>query len=292
MRMNGIGLVLEGGGMRGVYTAGVLDYLIDHDLYFPYVVGVSAGACNATSYISRQRGRNKKVTIGYIKDHRYLSYRNLLREKSMFGMDFIFNQIPNLLEPFDFPAFYSSEQRFAIGTTDAVTGETVYYTKHDLMENTSTILRASSSLPFISQPVKFEGRTLFDGGLVDPIPIKQSIKDGNERHIIILTKEKGYKKSPFKQKWFAKSVYPKYNGLVDALVNRSQIYNESLEIVDELEKQGKALVIRPSSPMMVSRVEKNADKLQLLYNLGYEDAERSLTRFDEWTEEESRMVKL
>jgi predicted patatin/cPLA2 family phospholipase len=283
--MDGIGLVLEGGGMRGVYTAGVLDYFMDQDWYFPYVVGVSAGACNAISYISRQRGRNKKITIGYIKDNRYLSYRNLLREKSMFGMDFIFNQLPNVLEPFDFQTFYSSSQRFSIGTTDAFTGEPVYYTKHDLMELTTTILQASSSLPFISQPVKFEGRTLFDGGLVDPIPIKKSIADGNERHVIVLTKERGYRKTPFKQRWLAKSVYPQYNGLIDVLVKRSEIYNNTLETIEELEKQGKAFVIRPTSPLKVSRVEKNTKKLQGLYDLGYEDAKATLLRFNEWVGE-------
>lgn len=290
--MEGIGLVLEGGGMRGVYTAGVLDCIMDHDLHFPYVVGVSAGACNATSYISRQRGRNKQVTIGYIKDPRYLSYRNLLREKSLFGMDFIFNQLPNRLEPFDFPAFYSSGQQFAIGTTDAYTGEAVYYSKHELAEHTMTVLRASSSLPFISQPVQFEDRTLFDGGLIDPIPIKKSIMDGNKRHVIVLTKEKGYRKSPFKQRWLAKSVYPKYNGLVDVLVNRSQIYNHTLDIIDKLEESGHVLVIRPSSPTIVSRIEKNTKRLQLLYDLGYEDAKRILHRFQDWVRDEPKLASL
>jgi predicted patatin/cPLA2 family phospholipase len=280
--MENIGLVLEGGGMRGVYTAGVLEYLMEQDMYFPYVIGVSAGACNATSYISKQRGRNKKVTIDYIHDKRYLSYRNLIRDKSIFGMDFIFNQLPNVLEPFDYAAFYSSEQRFAIGTTDAHTGEPVYYMKHELGPDTIPVIQASSSLPFVAQPVQFKGRTLFDGGLVDPIPVKKSINDGNERHVIILTKESGYRKTPFKQRWLAKSIYPKYDGLVNVLVSRSEIYNSTLELVDQLEREGKAFVIRPTTTLQVGRMEKNANKLKRLYDLGIEDARRLEARFKDW----------
>ncbi|MCD1257555.1 patatin family protein [Paenibacillus athensensis] len=280
--MNDVGLVLEGGGMRGVYTAGVLDFLMDQNIYFPYVVGVSAGACNATSYISRQRGRNHKVTIGYIHDSRYLSYRNLIRYKSIFGMDFIFNLLPNQLELFDYQAFYDSPQQFAIGTTDAFTGEAVYYTKQELGERTMQIVQASSSLPFVSEPIRFQERILFDGGLVDPIPVQKSIRDGNKRHLIILTKEAGYRKRPFKQRWLAKTVYPRYNGLLDVLISRSEIYNGTLELIDSLEQSGQALVIRPSVNPLVGRMEKNKDKLQQLYELGYSDASRLTGRLKEW----------
>jgi predicted patatin/cPLA2 family phospholipase len=290
--VDGIGLVLEGGGMRGVYTAGVLDYFMDRDLYFPYVVGVSAGACNAVSYISRQRGRNRKVTIGYIKDARYLSYWNWIRNKSIFGMDFIFNELPNRLEPFDYQTFYSSMQRFAIGTLDAHTGETVYYTKHELMEQTLPIVQASSSLPFFATPVQFQGRTLFDGGIVDPIPLQKSIMDGNERHVVVLTREKGYRKSPFKQKWLAKRVYPSYNGLVDVLIKRSEIYNNTLDTIEQLEAQGSVLVIRPTAALKVSRVEKNAKKLEALYELGYENAKKTCERFEDWVGEAPKLINL
>ncbi|SDN74422.1 Predicted phospholipase, patatin/cPLA2 family [Paenibacillus sp. yr247] len=280
--MEGIGLVLEGGGMRGVYTAGVLEYFMEQDLYFPYVVGVSAGACNAASYISKQPGRNKKVTIDYIGDHRYLSYRNLVRHKSIFGMDFIFNELPNKLVPFDYDAFYNSPQQFAIGTTDAHTGEPVYYTKHQLMQQTMPIIQASSSLPFVAKPILYEGRTLFDGGLVDPIPVQKSLADGNRKHIIVLTKEQGYRKSPFKQRWLAKSFYPQYNGLVNVLVNRSEIYNRTLETVEQMEAEGSAIVIRPSSKVVVSRMEKDPKKLEALHKLGYEDAKRLGSQLKQW----------
>ncbi|MEW9698712.1 patatin family protein [Paenibacillus sp. SI8] len=280
--MEGIGLVLEGGGMRGVYTAGVLEYFMEQDWYFPYVVGVSAGACNAVSYIAKQRGRNKQVTIGYIGDYRYLSYRNLFRYKSIFGMDFIFNVLPNELVPFDYDTFYNSSQQFAIGTTDAHTGKAVYYTKHQLMQNTMPIVQASSSLPFVATPIHYEGRTLFDGGLVDPIPVQKSLSDGNKKHVIILTKEKGYRKRPFKQRWLAKSFYPQYDGLVDVLVNRSEIYNGTLEMIDTMEREGSAIVIRPSTKVVVGRMEKDPLKLEALHELGYEDARRMGDQIKEW----------
>ncbi|MFD0697000.1 patatin family protein [Paenibacillus sp. GCM10027628] len=280
--MEGIGLVLEGGGMRGVYTAGVLEYFMEQDWYFPYVVGVSAGACNAVSYISKQPGRNKKVTIGYIGDSRYLSYRNLVRYKSIFGMDFIFRELPDVLVPFDYDAFYESPQKFAIGTTDAHTGEPVYYTKHQLMERTMPIVQASSSLPFVSTPIHYEGRTLFDGGLVDPIPVQKSVADGNKKHVIVLTKEQGYRKRPFKQKWLAKSFYPQYNGLVNVLVNRSEIYNNTLETIERMEQNGSAIVIRPSARVVVGRMEKDPLKLEALHELGYEDAKRMGQTMKEW----------
>lgn len=280
--MEGVGLVLEGGGMRGVYTAGVLEYFMEQDWYFPYVIGVSAGACNAASYISKQPGRNKKVTIGYVGDTRYLSYRNLLRHRSIFGMDFIFNIIPNQLVPFDFDTFFASPQQFVIGTTDAHSGEPVYYTKHQLNEQTMPIVQASSSLPFVSTPIHYEGRTLFDGGLVDPIPIERSIADGNTKHVIVLTKEAGYRKSPFKQRWLAKSFYPQYDGLVNVLVNRSAIYNRTLENVEQMEREGSAIVIRPSSKVVVGRMEKDPSKLEALYRLGYEDAKRLGPHMKEW----------
>ncbi|MNI08698.1 hypothetical protein D3C73_617450 [compost metagenome] len=186
------------------------------------------------------------------------------------------------MEPFDFQTFYASEQKFAIGTTDAFTGEPIYYMKDDLKEQTLPIIQASSSLPFVAQPVLFQGKTLFDGGLVDPIPIQRSIADGNQRHVIILTKESGYRKKPFKQRWFAKSIYPKYEGLVNVLVNRSEIYNSTLEIVDQLEKEGKAFVIRPTFLVQVGRMEKNPLKLEALYEQGYADAERISKRFKDW----------
>ncbi len=281
VHLNNVGLVLEGGGMRGVYTAGVLEYFMEKNLYFPYVIGVSAGACNACSYISKQHGRNKRVTVDFVDDSRYLSYKNLIKEKSMFGMDFIFNEIPNHLVPFDFDAFYSSEQRFIIGTTDCHTGNPIYFTK-DPKEDILSIIRASSSIPFIADTVDYSDYTLLDGGIADPIPIKKSIEDGNEKNVIVLTQNIGYTKKPMKLKWLIKRKYPQYKGLIDTLNNRYQLYNDTLAYAEQLEAEGKAIIIRPSQVFKVSRLEKKRERLEFLYQMGYQDAMKLYDKIINW----------
>ncbi|WP_339062156.1 patatin family protein [Tepidibacillus marianensis] len=279
--MEGVGLVLEGGGMRGVYTAGVLEFFMDHELYFPYVIGVSAGACNACSYISKQMGRNKTVTIDYVNDPRYLSFRNLWKEKSLFGMDFIFNEIPNRVEPFDFDTFHQSEQRLIVGTTDVYTGQPVYFDKKTY-QDVLQLVRASSSLPFAAPTVKIGNHVLLDGGIADPIPIRKSLEDGNHKNVVILTRNQDYRKSPFKYKWLAKRKYPEYRGLVEAMENRHQIYNETLELVDQLAKEEKAFILRPLKPVQVGRMEKDKRKLENLYIQGYKDAQDRYEQLVEW----------
>lgn len=285
--MEKIGLVLEGGGMRGVYTAGVLDFFLEQEFHLPYVIGVSAGACHAASYISRQHGRNKKVNIGFIRDPRYLSYRNLLQSRSLFGMDFIFNEIPNKLVPFDYNTFYQSPQRYVIGTTNCQTGEPVYFNKEECGPDLILkVLMASSSLPFVSPIVNINGLDLLDGGITDPIPINRSMADGNEKHLIVLTRPRDYRKTAFKQKWLAQKVYRKYDGLVQAMVNRHQIYNNTLDLIENLEQEGKAIVLRPSKPIQVDRLEKNVQKLNELFALGYQDASSAHWRILEWIDSE------
>ncbi|WP_146035905.1 patatin-like phospholipase family protein [Salipaludibacillus keqinensis] len=273
------GLVLEGGGMRGVYTGGVLEYFLEQNIHFPYIVGVSAGACNASSYISRQAGRNKAVTIGYADHPDYISVRRLIRSGELFNMDLIFNQIPNIENPFDYHQFFQSTQRFHVGATDCHTGETIYYEKQELGDDFNKILRASSSLPMIAPVVQHGERTLLDGGISDPIPIEQSIKQNNEKHIIILTQRKGYLKTPAKRgMWYFTRKYRNYPGLQEVVKNRSVVYNKALDQVDELEKQGKAFVFRPANLQNVTRLERKKDRLQALYDHGYDQAK---ARFDE-----------
>ncbi len=279
--MNKVGLVLEGGGMRGLYTAGILDFFMEKDLYFPYVIGVSAGACNAASYISKQKERSKRINIDYVKNPRYLSYRNLVKEKSIFGMDFLFNEIPNKLEPFDYTTFHSSEQRFIIGTTDCETGNPLYFDKNKCKDILG-VLRASSSIPLLSPIVEVEGKKLLDGGVADSIPIKKAIEDGFKRNIIILTRNKEYRKKPYKFKLFVKRSYSKYPKLVDKIFNRYKIYNNTLDYIEELENKYKAFVIRPSKPLKVDRLEKNPQKLKELYKMGYEDAKNLYFKMKEW----------
>lgn len=281
-----IGLILEGGGMRGLYTAGVLDFFLDQGLHFPYVIGVSAGACHAASYISRQKGRNSKVNIGYIRDPRYISYRNLIKTKSLFGMNFVFNEIPNRLEPFDYETFYHSKQKYLIGTTDCRTGHPMYFEKsecdHDLILK---VLMASSSLPFISPIVNIGDSSLLDGGIVDPIPILKSMQDGNSKNVIILTRNKEYRKKPFHQHWIARRFYSRYPELIQALLKRHEIYNSTLEQIERMEKHNQVLVLRPSEPLKVDRLERNPEKLTHLYSLGYLDAQASLEQIQKFIQE-------
>jgi predicted patatin/cPLA2 family phospholipase len=272
--VNNVGLVLEGGGMRGVYTAGVLEYFLEHDLYFPYVIGVSAGACNAASYLSRQKGRNLKVNIGFVSDPRYLSWRNFLKNRQAFGMDFIFDEIPNKLVPYDYEAFSKSPSEFVIGTTDCHSGKPVYFSKKDYGRDLLTVLRASSSLPFVAHEVHYKEKVLLDGGISDPIPIKKAHQDGFKKNVVILTRNEGYLKKPSRFQFLVKRKYPHYPGLQSAMARRYQIYNETIHYLEEEEKKGNVLIIRPKEPLEVGRMERNPKKLEKLYQSGYEDAKK------------------
>ncbi|SDC07026.1 Predicted phospholipase, patatin/cPLA2 family [Pelagirhabdus alkalitolerans] len=275
------GLVLEGGGMRGVYTSGVLDGFMDHDLYFPYVIGVSAGACNALSYLSRQKDRSRYINVNYANDPRYINYKNLLRGEGIFNMEFLFNDITNDLVPFDFETFEQRAERLVVPTTDCKTGEALYFEESESKQIIEAV-RASSSLPLVGKPVNLGSHTLLDGGIADPIPIQKSIEDGNERHVIILTRPKGYRKKPFRARMTARLIYPKYKELVKALERRHQIYNDTLDYIDELEENGHALVIRPKGEEQVGRAEKDAEKLNGLHRAGYQSAEDHVDRLKDW----------
>ena len=249
------GLILEGGGMRSMYTAGVLDFFIKEDIYFEYNIGVSAGASMAASYISRQFRRNHRVTAKYIKDKRYLSLSNYIKRKELFGMDFVYHYIPTYLEPFDFEKFDQAEEKFVVVTTDCETGEAVYFDKNDTKGSLLTALEATSSLPLMANPVQYKGHTLLDGGIVDPIPIKKSIEEGYTKNVLILTRPKGYRKTPSRfSKVFRMKAYPKVNHLMEL---RYKHYNKTLDWIEEEEDKGNIFVIRPTNTLAVDRVEKD-----------------------------------
>lgn len=271
MDTQSVGLVLEGGGMRGSYTSGVLDFFLEKHIYFNYIIGVSAGACNAMSYISKQKGRNARVNIDYIKDKRYMSFTNLIKDGSFFGMDFIFNEIPKRYVPFDFETFHNSNCEFLIGTTDCNTGKSVYFNKNHVSPGLE-VLKASASLPLVSPIINFKGLQLLDGGLADPIPIKKSIKDGNEKNIVVLTRNKGYRKAPTKIYKLLEMKYKNYPNLLNTIKYRYKKYNETLYYIENLEAEGKVLILRPSRPLQVDRFERNPEKLSELLQNGYEDA--------------------
>lgn len=287
--MQNTGLVLEGGGMRGLYTSGVLDFFIDKNIYFPYVIGVSAGACNAVSYLSRQKGRSKKVNVDYVRDKRYISFGRLIRNKELFGIDFIFNDIPNKLCPLDFDSFNNAKETFVVCTTDCVTGNPMYYYKDNTKEFFDTI-KASMSLPFISKTVQFKDKYLLDGGISDSIPIKKSISDGNSRNVVILTRDVSYRKKPFIIKKLAQKFYPQYPNLVETICKRHQIYNQTLEYIDKLESEDRVFVIRPLMPLTVKRIERNPKKLLALYEQGYQDAVKIYPHLSQWLNKKDRAV--
>lgn len=273
MDLRGTALILEGGGLRGNYTAGVLRFFMDQGLYFPYVIGVSIGACNGSNYVARQPERNRVVNTRYVRDRRFLSYRRLLAGGGLFGMGFVFGTIPLELVPFDFERFFTSDQRHITTVTDCATGEPRYYEKDHLgRQDFLRILQAGCSLPFLQNPVRWDGRVLMDGGIADPIPLRKSMADGNTRQVLILTQPRGYRKAASLIAGLIRICYAQYPGLGRALADRHHRYNDTMQWIDELERKKEIFTIRPTQSLAVSRAERNKDKLYAIYDLGYDDA--------------------
>ncbi len=270
--MKNIGLVLEGGGFRGLYTAGFLDFFLEKNIEFPYIIGVSMGACNAVNYISKQKGRNLDVPYTYVNDKRYMSYGRLLTKGELFGMDFVYNTIPNQLNRFDYETYNASKQDFVIVTTDCSNGKPVYF-KNLKNDEMLKALQASTSLPFASKMVSIDNKQLLDGGICNPIPIDKAMQDGYEKLVVILTQTSEYRKKPAHLKRLAHLKYKNYPALVDAILCRHNKYNDTLERLEELEKEGKAFIIRPEYKIPISRTEKNIEKLKEAFEMGLKQAQ-------------------
>lgn len=274
------GLVLEGGGMRCVYTAGVLETFLKNSVEFSYVIGVSAGAVIGTSFVSKQSGRNKRVTIDYIGDKRYMGFKNLLFKGSFFGFDFLFDKLPNQLVPFNYDAFFRSPVNYVLGVSDCASGKTRYFKKSDIKDekHLMDLLIASSSIPFISKVCSIDGYDYLDGGVSDAVPVSKAIKDGYNKNVIVLTRNRSYRK---KKMLFGKYIdlkYGKYPEFANLLKERHNLYNKKLEFIEKLEKEKRAVVIRPEINLKVSRLEKNKARLIDLYNLGMRDGENALNK--------------
>ena len=280
------GLVLEGGAQRCIFTAGVLDFFEDNDIRFPYVIGVSAGACQAFSYISRQRGRNLKVCMDYIRDRRYLSYRQLLRKGELFGMDFVFDKIPKELLPLDFEALNNTDQQFVIGVMNCLSGEAEYGSNTDGADLMAYV-RASSSLPMLAKPIIINSIPYLDGGIVDAIPIKKAISDGNEKNVVVLTRNEDYRKRYSKAfMMLLKCVGPKFPAVFEVYEQRHLIYNSTLEEINRLEKSGRIFVIRPQKRIKVTRAERNVRLLRDFYDDGYATAAELNESLQRWLKSE------
>ena len=264
------GLVLEGGAFRGLFTAGVLDGLLDIKAELKYVIGVSAGITNAYSYISKQRGRNLEIMEKYMGDKRYISYGNLIRCGSLMDFDFVFNEIPNKHSIFDYDEFNKYDGKVLAGTFNVESGEVEYFDK-DKLDEKNTILKASCSIPLLFPFVKIEDKYYADGGLSNPIPIYKSIEDGNDKNIIVLTRNIDYRKKKSKANQLAYKVYKnKYPKLAEVLAKRHIEYNKEVEFCSQLESEGKAIVLRPTIPMNIGRFERDKVKLRNIYNNGYD----------------------
>lgn len=262
------GLVLEGGGMRGVFTCGVLDYLMDHDIRFPYAIGVSAGACNGLSYASRQRGRAKYSNIDLLEKYNYIGLKHLLKKRNILDFDLLFNEFPEHILPYDYETYFASPERFVMVTTNCVTGEANYFEEKKDSRRVIDIVRASSSLPFVCPVAYVDDIPMLDGGIVDSIPLQRALTDGYSRNVVVLTRNRGYRKDS-KDIRIPSFVYRKYPKLREALSQRCAVYNKQLEMVERMEDEGKIIVIRPQKPVVVDRIEKDVQKLTEFYNEGY-----------------------
>ena len=261
-------LVLEGGGMRGIFTIGVLDNFMDRGIRFPYIIGVSAGACNALSYMSNQRGRAKFSNIDMMEKYNYIGFRHLVTQRNIMDFDLLFHKLPDEIYPYDYDALARSTERLEVVTTNCITGEANYFEEKNDPKRVIDIVKASSSLPFVCPIAYVDGVPMADGGVADSIPVERAMSQGFTRPVIVLTRNKGYRK-PGKGTKVPFFMYRKYPKLKEAIRNRNAIYNSQVELVEKMEAEGSAIVIRPERPIEVSRMERDINKLHALYQEGY-----------------------
>lgn len=272
------GLVLEGGGMRGVFTCGVLDYLMDHNIRFPYTIGVSAGACNGLSYISKQRGRAKYSNIDLMEKYKYIGLKYLFLKRNIMDFDLLFHTFPEKIIPYDYSTYFDSAERYIMVTSNCLTGEANYFEEKQDSKRVMEIVRASCSLPFVCPISYVDGIPMLDGGITDSIPLQRAFDDGCTHSLVILTRNRGYRKETkhIRIPFFMYSKYPKIR---EALVKRNSLYNAQLDWIEQLEDQGRITVIRPLNPIQVNRIERDVQKLTTLYEEGYACAKAMLSNY-------------
>ncbi|MBR4986471.1 MAG: patatin family protein [Proteobacteria bacterium] len=275
MGSKGIGVVCEGGGMRGIYTAGVLDVLGEHGVHFDGAVGTSAGAIHLISFLAGQHGRSVRFYLGYCRDTRFMGLRSWISTGDFVNYDFCYRAIPDKLVPFDYERFEASDTEFYVTCTDVETGQAVYHRTRSLRGEGMQYLRASASLPVFSKIVQCEGRGMLDGSSADSIPVAFLREAGFGRCVVILTRPEGFVKKP-EMSGLIKMIYKKYPAFVKAQCTRHEHYNAELRAIEALEKAGEIFVFRPSETKPVRRLERNAARILEMYELGRRDA---LSRF-------------
>lgn len=277
------GLVLEGGGMKGIYTAGVLEFFLDKEIEFSSCYGVSAGACHLCSYLSKQKKRAYRISVNYLDNKGYCGPFSLMTTGDLFGSAMCYDLIPNYLDPYDYDTFKKYDGKAYAVATNIKTGRPEYLELKDMHKDIAAV-RASSSMPLVSRNVKIDGELYLDGGISDSIPIRKSIADGNRKNVVILTKETGYRRQPASYLAAIKARYIKYPKVYEMMKERHLNYNATLDYLEQQEENGKAFVIRPKNKSAVGRVEKDAEKLKALYEEGYQDAENCYMELLEYLE--------
>ena len=273
----GVGLVLEGGGTRGYYSSGVFEAFMEEGVIFPYIIGVSAGAANALTYIAGQKGRARQIIERCVFNPRYVSKRNLILHGSLFDFDFIFGDIPQKHIAFDWENFNNCDTRFLVGTLNCKDGATVWHEKDTIDESLLPVI-ASCSIPGLAKIVKYRDLELLDGGICDPIPIEKSISDGNNLNVVVMTRNPGYVKKAVGHEKAVRLLFRKHPAVADALLRRHELYNRQVELCERLEKEGKAIIIRPLEPLKVGRSAKNVSDLIELYEEGRREGESALVK--------------
>ena len=264
------GLVLEGGGMRGVFTSGVLDAFMKHELYFNYVVAVSAGACNGLSYMSRQPRRARISNIDMLQKYDYIGLRHLVTQGCIFDPKLLYDRFPNELVPFDYDMYFRNPALFEMVATNCLTGKAEYLEEHEgNRQRLLDITRASSSLPYVSKIVWVDRQPYLDGGIIDSIPILRSMETGHAKNVVILTRNRGFRNTS-KDRKIPYFIYKRFPRLRVVLSHRIEVYNRQLAMIEKMEDEGSILTIRPQRPMEVSRIEKDVNKLEILYEEGFQ----------------------
>lgn len=276
MNENKIGLVLEGGGHRGIYTAGILDTFAQNNISFDGIMGVSAGCIHGVSFLSGQIGRSVRYTTKFCNNPSYMSFKSLIKTGDFFNVDFCYYKLPETLDPFDNDAFDKNPTPFYAVCSDVNTGKAVYHKCDSVRGEKIKWIQASASMPLAAKIVKIDDGEFLDGGITDSIPIKKMQELGYSKNIVILTQEAGYRKKPNSLLPLIKRVYKKYPELINAIQNRHIIYNQQLDYLEEQEKLGNVIIIRPSQKPQAGRIEKDKEKILSTYNLGRNDAEKLL----------------
>lgn len=276
------GLVLEGGAMRGIYTAGVLDEFMEAGITFDGVIGVSAGALHGCSFVSEQKGRSLRYYMKYRSDRHFMSFWNLLRTGDVVDKKFCYHDIPERLDPYDYEAFLKSRIRFYAVCTNLETGKAEYLPVKN-MRSQVDIMRASASMPYVSRIVEYRGMKLLDGGCADSIPVMAFRRMGYEKNVVVLTRHDGYVKKPENPK-LIRAFYHKYPNFVRTLTRRHLVYNRTIENIHRLEKEGSVFVIRPSVELTIGRMEKDPEKIREVYEIGRKDAKSRMEALKKWME--------